>query len=858
MRCTFDFDSLYAVLENWPATSIPTAVYDGLFDRLRQVLLLHQEGPHLPIGGDLIALLRHVMRRHGLQSSAPARLRVPALTNWPNRDRWALFGIRAQEVGNGHYLLETEAFAPDWLVESDTPVFEMAFAERHVRLDWRRPIDPFLADVTDFDHYTSPGQREAVRSAFLMPAGETLIVSLPTGSGKSFVAQAPVLVRGLEGGLTLCIVPTTALALDQARQTTGLLKKRNPRRDVPPLAWHAGLNKEERLAVKSAIREGRQGVLYCSPEAMTGALLPALYDAARSGFLGYLVIDEAHLLSQWGEGFRPAFQMIAGVRRGLLNACPNKGFRTIVMSATLTADTIATIDALFGPASTTQMTASIYLRPEPEYWVHCEPEETKKVGKILEALRHAPRPLILYVTKREDARKWLKLLRQEGFSRSECFHGETGDVDRRRIINLWAENKIDAIVATSAFGVGIDKQDVRAVIHAAVPETLDRFYQEVGRGGRDGCASASLLLYSDVDREIADRLGAPSLISDELGFERWSAMRQAATSLDETGSLLEIDLDVVPKRLHQQSDYNASWNMRTLIMMARAGMLDLESRPPEFVVRGEQEADADFDLRNEEHWSEYFRKTTVSMVELRSKDQAIFDKLIGAERSRSYRAAAAGRTLLDKLLTGAVEMSILLDDLYRSHAPRRTLIVSQACGGCPVHRQEGTKDLQYAEPLAHGIKVTEPVDVSAFKARFPHINLAAPILLPMAEPLNTAVMLQVLGDLVGSFGVREISVPDCFRSDAAALHRLHTRTSDGIILLQSLEEEVQRPSSYPLARATIITGDRVPEAMLLLDRPLHVILLPESTQDPFHLQRRLVDTGANVLTIDQFNLGARS
>jgi ATP-dependent DNA helicase RecQ len=851
-----DFDSLHDVLSSWPTADLPVTGSDGLFDRVRQILatmLLDGAGM-----GDLIPLLRQVLRRQSHRMSGTARLRVPAASGWPDRQRWADFGVRAQALGSGQFLIEAYPWSPVWQSDCDNPLFEDMFGEREVRRDWRRPMDPFLTEVSGFAAYMSPGQREAVRSAFLMPAGETLIVSLPTGSGKSLVAQGPVLVQGLEGGLSICVVPTTALVLDQARQTTKMLEARHPRRTLPSVAWHANLSPEERSSIKTAIREGRQGILFCSPEALTGALLPALYDAARDGLLSYLVIDEAHLVSQWGDGFRPAFQMMAGTRRGLLEACGDSRFRTILMSATLTPDTIDTIDALFGPAQKIQMVASIHLRPEPQYWIHKENNEASKERKVLEAIRHAPRPFILYVTKREDARLWLKRLRQAGFSRTECFHGDTPDVDRRRIINEWSQNKIDGIVATSAFGVGIDKADVRAVIHATVPETLDRFYQEVGRGGRDGRSAASLLLYSDADREIADNLGSPTLISDELAFERWSAMFARSKSHDAMGGLLEIDIDAVPPRLRQESDYNAAWNMRTLIMMARARMIDLESKPPELISRLETETEAAFDLRNEEHWATFYKRVMVSILKHGHLNRETFFRDIGEERSRSSSAATLGRKLLDELLSGETEFASLLDRLYRNHTPGRSLIVSPACGGCPVHRRSGTAELLYSEPLAYGIERVDPRDSSLFGEQFPHLDLRSPVLIPFADSDRGEDLIEVLGDLVATFGIREIAVPQSLLTGSAGLRRLHSKAADGILVLNSLEEERIVRSSYRVARATLLSEGGAWPHVFFLDRPLHIILLPGSMPDPFHHGRLLVDTGTNVLPMDQFKLGARS
>mgnify|MGYP000865764008 CR=1 FL=1 len=858
----FDFGALQeALLDTTTAIDSPID-RDGIFDRIGKILLVEREIDRLQSAPDTMALIRHILRRETLRSGSPAFLRVPRRRGWPAPSSWSSFGVIVHDATTDTLLIEATPWNPAWLEKSDTPVFEGVFEQRNVRPNWKKPIDPCFKEVSGFDTYVSPGQREAVRSALLLPQGETLIVALPTGSGKSLVAQAPVLAHGHDGALTICIVPTTALVLDQARQMRGMIKRRFPRRVVPELAWHSDLKPDQKNEIKSAIREGRQGIVYCSPEAATGALMPSIYAAAQEGHLAYFVLDEAHLVTQWGDDFRPAFQMLAGLRRGLLAACPpNIAFRTILMSATMTPDTFATLEALFGPINSVQMVASIHLRPEPQYWIHREDDHGGRQLKILEAIRHAPRPFILYVTKREDAKEWARLLRQTGYSRLDCFHGATSNNDRMRIIEQWANNDLDGIVATSAFGVGIDKQDVRTVIHATVPETVDRFYQEIGRGGRDGCPSSSLLIYSQADRETAYRLSAPDLIGDELGFGRWMSMLGSSKPIDAIGELLEVDLNVLPPWLSQQSDYNRSWNMRTLIMMARAGLLQLESRPPPAISRNSDEHEDEFETRSDEEWEHYYSHCLVKLKAEGNLGQEKFEYLLGKERQRSVEAAKENQLLLGRLLSGAVEVSSLLDQLYRSNTPGRTVIVSRTCGGCPTHRRGLGEEMHYAQPPAIGIERVGTTDIGFFKNKFPHIDISRPALIPLPGAVTDAEIFSLLKDLVSLFSIREIGVSDQFRAtNQASFALLHTMTEDQLLLLESVEEETPWPNRYQLPRASIWRAEQAvkfPAYLLDLKRPLHVILVPSSTLDPHNPHRRLCDTGTNVISISQFKAGAQ-
>ena len=162
------------------------------------------------------------------------------------------------------------------------------------------------------------------------------------------LAQLPPLLAK-EGSLTLVIVPTVALAIDQAARMRELLPQLTDEDLLPPLAYHGGLNAEERSAVWKSLVAGRQPVLFTSPEHATGGLRDVLVRAAAQGRLSHLVVDEAHLVTGWGNGFRPAFQLLPALAASLRKAAGASGLRVVLASATLTASTVTALRRLLGP-----------------------------------------------------------------------------------------------------------------------------------------------------------------------------------------------------------------------------------------------------------------------------------------------------------------------------------------------------------------------------------------------------------------------------------------------------------------------------------------------------------------------------
>ena len=857
---SFGEDDLQVLLLAWPNCTLPDRVLDSLLERISQVLVSATSHPsNRLLQGDLPPLLRHYLLRSSARAGEKTHLKVPALPNWPTRDCWREHGINAIHSSGDAFLISASAWQPEWLGSSDDGMFADAFTDKLVRQETRCAADPFVQNASGFTTYSSPGQREAVRAAFLMPEGDTLIVNLPTGSGKSLVGQAPALVQREDGQITVFVVPTVALALDQERAMQALFTKKDPTRQPWRLAWYGGLSKEDRAGIRQCLRNGTQRILFTSPEALTTSLLGAVSDAAANGMLKYFVIDEAHLVTQWGDAFRPSFQVLAGLRSSLLRLAP-RGFRTLLLSATFTEETVEILANLFGPPERVQMVSAVHLRPEPQYWFYKAESTQQKEMRVLEALRHAPRPFILYVTERKEVARWGQVLTGNGLQRIARFDGGTPDKERQRIITDWAANRLDGIVATSAFGVGLDKNDVRTIIHATIPETLDRYYQEVGRGGRDGKPSVSLLVFDDSDWELPKRLATPTIISNELGFGRWESMWRSRRPTSDD-NLWGVNMESVREGLPGSSDENVKWNLRTLILMARAGLLALEIEANRL----------DQDVETGEDASSILSAMANIRVRLRNHghlDRSIWEKAVVASRHRTLESASRNLALMLELLPNSLqsaqqigrEVGETLGILYRITSEPWSVQVSRVCGGCPRDRFQVGRQTGYAAPVVVPIPRIDRVLNTTWAETFPWINASfAYVFYDETQPTNKLRhdLLQFARWLVHSCAVQEIGAPfGSVLAQGSEWMGLYQHVRNRVLLHRSTEEYGVEPYS-PLARMTLLETDANVDQLAdvqMLQRPFHVVLLPLAMPDPGNPTRRLIDVTGHSQRLEQLLL----
>lgn len=832
------FASLKSALRQWRGGAVSLETRDGgPCERLSRALLPESgAGP-----ADRAVLLRHVLR-HQSKYGRDEEVSIPGNSPlWPEKRDWAAYGCHARMAGQNQLAIEAEEWRPQWLrpislspaarrMRGEGEILDAA--ERHDPRHFRFEAgfgciaDPAIkSGLTGFDHYLSHAQAETIRCVMLSPAGCVRVIVLPTGSGKSLVGlSAGLLGTAKSGGLTVVVVPTIALAYDQAAQA----EKISPGTAIH--AWRSGLPQQEKEAIRERIRAGNQRVLYVSPESLVGSLRKILTDAASQGGLNAFVVDEAHLVSQWGASFRPEFQTMAAFWRVLRAACPPKRiFKTLLMTATLTPTAYDDIRGLFDAGDETALgtLAAVHLRPEPDYFMaRCRSEEEQR-ERVLETLAHAPRPAILYVTKVEDARKWHRQCLDRGWQRTGVVHGECSDHEREDAIKRWRDNDIDLMVATSAFGVGMDKGDVRLVLHACVPETLDRYYQEVGRGGRNGTACVSIMLWTDADAELGEKMSSPQLIGDELGLERWDAMwRNPKTN----GDAIVLDLRRVRPGNKWDSERNREWNLRTLLMLVRAKVLQL-------VDTGLSEPESEDAAR---------RQTATVRLLKNAPDAGNWDRLVGEHRQEVMTTAWANWQAMKQVLYGKEALAALL---------RKAYVVPEA----------GIHDVMEVPP---GIGPEPPGDLASdigaglAEALGPRHGATAFILYRTAGGNHDEVARKLVEVLVllASAGIREISLPASWRDrklwegKSNPIPDMVRRAPERFLITRDPEEDrpfarhpaVPRVSFVPPGHA----GEVLDSRLLHVERPLHLILVPEECLDPGNPLRKVGETGLPAIRLD--------
>ena len=361
-----------------------------------------------------------------------------------------------------------------------------------------------LSDVLErYWGYTSfrPLQEDAMQA--ILHDRDSLVV-MPTGAGKSLCFQAPALVRD---GLAVVVSPLISLMKDQVDTLVG--------NGVAAACYHSALQPSEKSDVASGIREGRYSLLYVAPERLVGEGSDGFANLVGRRPLSFVAVDEAHCISQWGHDFRPEYRQLASLR----DRWP--GISLHAYTATATARVRRDIIEQLGLHDPVELVGS-FDRPNLVYRVLPRATLKKQITEILK--RHQGQAGIVYCQSRKEVDALAEWLSEERV-RAVPYHAGLDDETRHRHQDQFLNEDVDVVVATVAFGMGIDRSDVRFVIHAGAPQSLEHYQQESGRAGRDGLEAECVLIVSGAD------------------FLRWKVMLERNGELSEARKSLLRDIE---------------------------------------------------------------------------------------------------------------------------------------------------------------------------------------------------------------------------------------------------------------------------------------------------------------------------
>jgi ATP-dependent DNA helicase RecQ len=367
--------------------------------------------------------------------------------------------------------------------------------------------DVLLRALAMFGHSAlRPGQADVIRDIM---AGRPVIAVMPTGAGKSLCYQLPAIVLAERGDVTLVISPLIALMKDQVDALRA--------RGVPAVALTSAAGSDEQREIIEGIRAGLYTLIYVAPERFRS---PRFLEALRvmHGKLGLVAIDEAHCISEWGHDFRPEYRRLGEVVRQL--GAP----RIAAFTATATPEVRRDIAAQLGLAAP-ELHVRGFDRPNLYYTVARVGGGDDKLAQLTELVRtRCGGVALVYASTRKNAEKYAAALKTAGM-RTRVYHAGLEGAVRERAQDVFMSGQLDVIVATNAFGMGVDKSDIRLVVHADIPRSPEAYYQEAGRGGRDGKPTRCVLLFNHSDIKLQEFLIDASYPSPELLRGIWKLLR---------------------------------------------------------------------------------------------------------------------------------------------------------------------------------------------------------------------------------------------------------------------------------------------------------------------------------------------
>jgi ATP-dependent DNA helicase RecQ len=383
-----------------------------------------------------------------------------------------------------------------------------------------------------------PEQLEAMTAVM---QGDDVLAVLPTGAGKSAIYQVPAL---LLDGPTIVVSPLLALQRDQ-------MENIEEAEGLEAVAVNSAEAASERREAWQAVREGDAEYLFLSPEQLAK---DEVVDRLAALQVGLFVVDEAHCVSAWGHDFRPDYLRLRPVIERLGHP------PVVALTATAAKPVRDDIVTRLGLRNAREVIGG-FDRPNLRLAVRRPMEDQQKRSDIVDAVRSltadpAIRRGLVYTASRKDAEYYAEQLAALGV-RAASYHAGMKRADRRRVYDEFMDDRLDVVAATSAFGMGIDKPDVRFVVHSSAPESLDSYYQQIGRAGRDGQPAEIVLFYRPEDLHVQRFL---------------TASRPPEDTLEEVAEALEEqDRPVRPSELAAEVDAPAARRTRAVNLLEQAG-----------------------------------------------------------------------------------------------------------------------------------------------------------------------------------------------------------------------------------------------------------------------------------------------